>query len=77
MTAEPVTDSPAPWVAEHIRRFERTAGRPRPGMADLPLTICGRRSGLPRRTAPAYLRDGDAYVLTASNAGGTVTPPGT
>ncbi|MEV6729678.1 MULTISPECIES: nitroreductase/quinone reductase family protein [unclassified Streptomyces] len=68
-----VTDSPNPWVAEHIRRFEETAGRPRPGISDLLLTTRGRRSGLLRRTALAYVRDGDgegaAYVLTASNAG--------
>ncbi|GLW03991.1 hypothetical protein Slala05_76210 [Streptomyces lavendulae subsp. lavendulae] len=38
-------------------------------MADLLLTTRGRRSGLLRRTALAYVRDEDAYVLTASNAG--------
>ncbi|KUL47428.1 hypothetical protein ADL22_10210 [Streptomyces sp. NRRL F-4489] len=64
-----VHDSPTPWVAAHIRRFEETGGRPRPGMNDLLLTTRGRRSGLPRRTALAYVRAGDAYVLTASNAG--------
>ncbi|MCJ1679143.1 nitroreductase family deazaflavin-dependent oxidoreductase [Streptomyces sp. APSN-46.1] len=71
MTAESVTDSPNPWVAGHIRSFEATAGRPRPGISDLLLTTRGRRSGLLRRTALAYVRDGDgvAYVLTASNAG--------
>ncbi|MCX5376625.1 nitroreductase family deazaflavin-dependent oxidoreductase [Streptomyces sp. NBC_00091] len=66
---ETATDSPNPWVADHIRRFEETAGRPRPGITDLLLTTRGRRSGLLRRTALAYVRDGDAYVLTASNAG--------
>ncbi|MBT2402559.1 nitroreductase family deazaflavin-dependent oxidoreductase [Streptomyces sp. ISL-87] len=64
-----VSDSPNPWVAEHIRRFEETAGQPRPGISDLLLTTRGRRSGLLRRTALAYVRDGEAYVLTASNAG--------
>ncbi|UQW99282.1 nitroreductase family deazaflavin-dependent oxidoreductase [Streptomyces sp. RerS4] len=68
MTA-PVTDSPNPWVAEHIRRFEETGGVPRPGISDLLLTTRGRRSGVLRRTALAYVRDGEAYVLTASNAG--------
>ncbi|WP_329384162.1 nitroreductase family deazaflavin-dependent oxidoreductase [Streptomyces sp. NBC_01351] len=68
MTA-PVTDSTNPWVAEHIRRFEETAGRPRPGFSDLLLTTRGRRSGLLRRTALAFVRDGNTYVLTASNAG--------
>ncbi|MCX5013377.1 nitroreductase family deazaflavin-dependent oxidoreductase [Streptomyces sp. NBC_00555] len=71
MTAESVADSPNPWVADHIRRFEETAGRPRPGISDLLLTTRGRRSGVLRRTALAYVRDpdGEAYVLTASNAG--------
>ncbi|WP_051836313.1 nitroreductase/quinone reductase family protein [Streptomyces sp. NRRL F-2580] len=69
------TDSPNAWVAAHIRRFEETAGQPRPGISDLLLTTRGRRSGLLRRTALAYVRDGAdggdgaAYVLTASNAG--------
>ncbi|MFE4262536.1 nitroreductase/quinone reductase family protein [Streptomyces sp. NPDC056883] len=67
------TDSPNPWVADHIRRFEETGGVPRPGIRDLLLTTRGRRSGVPRRTALAYVPDGEAadaaYVLTASNAG--------
>ncbi|MFF7021207.1 nitroreductase family deazaflavin-dependent oxidoreductase [Streptomyces klenkii] len=67
--SDTIHDSPAPWVADHIRRFEETGGRPRPGVADLLLTTRGRKSGLLRRTALAYVRDGDAYVLTASNAG--------
>ncbi|MEV8532889.1 nitroreductase/quinone reductase family protein [Streptomyces sp. NPDC051211] len=66
---EPVLDSPAPWVAEHIRRFEETGGVPRPGVDDLLLTTRGRTSGVLRRTALAYVRDGGAYVLTASNGG--------
>ncbi|MFF3678923.1 nitroreductase/quinone reductase family protein [Streptomyces sp. NPDC002120] len=75
-TAGTATDSPNAWVAAHIRRFEETAGQPRPGISDLLLTTRGRRSGLLRRTALAYVRDGEAdgedgaaYVLTASNAG--------
>ncbi|MEU0395298.1 nitroreductase/quinone reductase family protein [Streptomyces sp. NPDC006208] len=64
-----VHDNPTPWIADHIRRFEETGGHPRPGVADLLLTTRGRRSGLLRRTALAYVRDEDAYVLTASNAG--------
>ncbi|MFF1415697.1 nitroreductase/quinone reductase family protein [Streptomyces sp. NPDC058289] len=68
-----MTDSPNPWVADHIRRFEETGGMPRPGIRDLLLTTRGRRSGVPRRTAPAHVPGGEAadatYVLTASNAG--------
>ncbi|GGR33330.1 nitroreductase family deazaflavin-dependent oxidoreductase [Streptomyces netropsis] len=69
-----IHDNPTPWVADHIRRFEETGGRPRPGVADLLLTTRGRKSGLLRRTALAYVRDGDAYVLTASNAGAARHP---
>jgi deazaflavin-dependent oxidoreductase (nitroreductase family) len=69
-----IHDNPTPWVADHIRRFEETGGHPRPGAADLLLTTRGRKSGLLRRTALAYVRDGDAYVLTASNAGAARHP---
>jgi deazaflavin-dependent oxidoreductase (nitroreductase family) len=64
-----VHDSPDPWIAEDIRRFEETGGRPRPGVNDLMLTTRGRRSGELRRTALVYERDGDRYVLAASNRG--------
>jgi deazaflavin-dependent oxidoreductase (nitroreductase family) len=64
-----VHDSPNAWVAEHIRRFEETGGRPRPGINDLLLTTRGRRTGELRRTALVYGDDGDRYVLAASNRG--------
>ncbi|MBW5480972.1 nitroreductase family deazaflavin-dependent oxidoreductase [Streptomyces bambusae] len=64
-----MTDSPDPLVADHIRRFLETGGQPRPGISDLLLTTRGRRSGRLRRTALAYVRDAEAYVLTASAAG--------
>lgn len=64
-----VHDSPNAWVAEHIRRFEETGGRPRPGVNDLLLTTRGRRSGELRRTALVYQRDGERYVVAASNRG--------
>ncbi|OLF07964.1 nitroreductase/quinone reductase family protein [Actinophytocola xanthii] len=64
-----VQDSPNPWVAEHIRRFEATGGRPRPGVDDLLLTTRGRRTGRLRRTALVYQRDEEHYVLAASNRG--------
>ncbi|MEV4003406.1 nitroreductase family deazaflavin-dependent oxidoreductase [Actinomadura sp. NPDC049753] len=64
-----VHDSPNAWVAEHIRRFEETGGRPRPGVNDLLLTTRGRKSGELRRTALVYGRDGDRYVVAASNRG--------
>ncbi|MFG1838425.1 nitroreductase family deazaflavin-dependent oxidoreductase [Micromonospora sp. NPDC049175] len=64
-----VHDSPHSWVAEHIRRFEETGGRPLPGVNDLLLTTRGRKTGELRRTALVYERDGDRYVLAASNRG--------
>jgi len=64
-----VHDSPNAWIADHIRRFEETGGRPRPGMNDLLLTTRGRKSGELRRTALVYARDGDHYILAASNRG--------
>jgi deazaflavin-dependent oxidoreductase (nitroreductase family) len=64
-----IFDSPNGWVAEHIRRYVQTNGQARPGMNDLLLTTRGRRSGKLRRTALVYARDGDRYILAASNAG--------
>ncbi len=64
-----IHDSPNPWIAEHIRRFQETGGRPRPGVNDLLLTTRGRRTGELRRTALVYGRDGERYVLVASNRG--------
>lgn len=67
--AEEVFDSPSDWVAQHIRRYVETDGQARPGMNDLLLTTRGRRSGKLRRTALVYARDGDRYIVAASNAG--------
>ncbi|KAB2345922.1 nitroreductase family deazaflavin-dependent oxidoreductase [Actinomadura rudentiformis] len=69
-----VHDSPNAWVAEHIRRFQETGGRPRPGVNDLLLTTRGRKTGRLRRTALVYERDGERYVLAASNQGGDHHP---
>ncbi|MGA5214668.1 nitroreductase family deazaflavin-dependent oxidoreductase [Streptomyces cinereoruber] len=66
---EEITDSPNAWVAEHIRQYLATGGRARPGMNDLLLTTRGRKSGTLRRTALLHVRDGERYVLAASNAG--------
>ncbi|GAA3445701.1 nitroreductase/quinone reductase family protein [Planomonospora venezuelensis] len=71
---EEVLDSPDGWVAGHIRRFLETGGRPRPGVDDLLLTTRGRRSGRLRRTALVYVRDGDRYVVAASNRGAAGNP---
>ncbi|AWS46075.1 nitroreductase family deazaflavin-dependent oxidoreductase [Streptosporangium sp. 'caverna'] len=66
---EDVHDSPNDWVARHIRSFLATGGQARPGMNDLLLTTRGRKSGTLRRTALVYGRDGDRFVLAASNGG--------
>ena len=73
MTEPPVVDSPRGWVNEHIRRYLATGGADghdwKPGVPTLLLTTRGRRSGLLRRTALIYGRDGDAYVVVASQGG--------
>lgn len=74
MTAgEQVLDSPASWVAEHIHRYVATDGAEghewRPGVFTLLLTTRGRRSGALRRTALIYGRDGDDYLVVASQGG--------
>ncbi|MEU4776958.1 nitroreductase family deazaflavin-dependent oxidoreductase [Micromonospora sp. NPDC023633] len=71
--SEQVLDSPQGWVADHIRRYVETDGAEghewRPGVFTLLLTTRGRRSGKLRRTALIYGRDGDAYLVVASQGG--------
>lgn len=79
MTAsEQVLDSPQGWVADHIRRYVATGGAEghewRPGVFTLLLTTRGRRSGKLRRTALIYGRDGDAYLVVASQGGAPQHP---
>ncbi|MFL6127961.1 MAG: nitroreductase family deazaflavin-dependent oxidoreductase [Mycobacteriales bacterium] len=68
-----VVDSPRGWVNEHIQRYVRTGGADghewKPGVPTLLLTTRGRKSGLLRRTALIYGRDGDSYVVVASQGG--------
>jgi deazaflavin-dependent oxidoreductase (nitroreductase family) len=54
------------WVyrRSHGRMWARFRGRP-----VLVLVTTGRRSGRPRATPLVYVTDGEAYVVTASNAG--------
>ncbi|MFF5171492.1 nitroreductase family deazaflavin-dependent oxidoreductase [Micromonospora sp. NPDC000089] len=72
-TNEQVVDSPEGWVAEHIQRYVETAGADghewRPGVFTLLLTTRGRKSGKLRRTALIYGRDGDDYLVVASQGG--------
>ncbi|MFS8104372.1 nitroreductase family deazaflavin-dependent oxidoreductase [Lentzea alba] len=68
-----VKDSPTGWVNEHIRKYVETDGAEghewRPGVHTLLLTTKGRKSGELRRTALIYQRDGDNYVVVASQGG--------
>src|SRR5690242_6296024 len=58
----------------YVLMYTLTGGRAYRGSADSPagflkLTTTGRKSGQPRSVDLIYIRDGDAYVVTASNAG--------
>ena len=67
-----VVDSPVGWVAKHIHEYEQSngaQGHKWRGQTTLLLTTRGRRSGKLRRTALIYGRDGENYLLVASNGG--------
>lgn len=69
---EVILDSPTGWVAKHIRRYVETGGKEGhryQGRDALLLTTRGRVSGQLRRTALFYGRDGDRYLLVASDGG--------
>ncbi|RMI46439.1 nitroreductase family deazaflavin-dependent oxidoreductase [Streptomyces triticirhizae] len=70
--AEPVSDSPVGWVANHVRGYLATDGRKGhryQGWNTLLLTTRGRRSSLLRRTALIYGEHEGRYLLVASNGG--------
>ena len=67
-----VTDSPVGWVHAHVRRYVESGGSRGhrwSGCDTLLLTTRGRRTGLLRRTALIYGRDGDRLVVVGSNGG--------
>lgn len=76
--AEPeVIDSPTEWVADHIKRYVDTdgaEGHEWRGVPTLLLTTKGRKSGLLRRSALIYGRDGDSLLLVASVGGAPKHP---
>ncbi|WP_433511649.1 nitroreductase family deazaflavin-dependent oxidoreductase [Nonomuraea sp. CA-143628] len=75
--SEEVLDSPTDWVADHIRRYVETDGRDGHMYQEWPtllLSTRGRKSGKLRRTALIYGRDGDRYLLVASNGGSDSHP---
>jgi deazaflavin-dependent oxidoreductase (nitroreductase family) len=73
MSRQQVTDSPTPWVAEHMQRYLESGGADghewRPGVPTLLLTTTGRKSGAKRRTALIYGQDADRFVIVASKGG--------
>lgn len=67
-----IHDSPTGWVNKHIREYIETDGKKghkHQGKDALLLTTRGRKSGLLRRTALFYGKDGDRYVVVASSGG--------
>ncbi len=67
-----IHDSPAGWVNKHIHDYVESDGKTGHswrGYPTLLLTTRGRKSGLKRRTALIYGRDGDNYVIVASRGG--------
>jgi F420H(2)-dependent quinone reductase len=72
-----LTDSPIGWVARHIRSYVRSDGKTGHrfhGRDALLLTTRGRKSGVLRRTALYYGRDGDRYLVVASGGGEPTHP---
>ncbi|MEU2563054.1 nitroreductase family deazaflavin-dependent oxidoreductase [Streptomyces longispororuber] len=72
-----VVISPTGWVAEQARLYEEsggTRGTTVQGAPCLLLDYRGRRSGLWRRTVLIYGRDGDDYLVVASNGGAAEHP---
>lgn len=74
---EQVYDSPKGWVRDHIEEYVRSNGKKGHrwrGFPALLLTTRGRRTGKLRRTALIYGRDGENYLIVASNGGATRHP---
>ena len=73
-----VVDSPTSWVGDHIRQYVESDGEKghewREGVRTLLLTAKGRKSGVWRRTALIYGRDGENYVIVASKGGAEKHP---
>jgi deazaflavin-dependent oxidoreductase (nitroreductase family) len=74
MMSEPneIHDSPTGWVNQHIHEYVESDGQKGHSWRGYPallLTTRGRKSGLLRRTALIYSRDGDDYIIVASRGG--------
>jgi deazaflavin-dependent oxidoreductase (nitroreductase family) len=63
---------------EHVRRYRETGGEIghiwKEGATTLLLTTTGRKSGEPRTTPLIYARDGDRFVIVASQGGAPEHP---
>jgi deazaflavin-dependent oxidoreductase (nitroreductase family) len=74
---EEIVDSPRGWVNRHVRRYvesEGEHGHRWRGLPTLLLTARGRTTGKLRRTGLIYGRDGDRFVVVASNGGAKEHP---
>lgn len=75
--SELVELSPVGWVAKQAQAYEESGGTKsitQGGAPCLLLDYQGRRSGTWRRTVLIYGRDGDSYLVVASNGGSDVNP---
>ncbi|MBB5869090.1 deazaflavin-dependent oxidoreductase (nitroreductase family) [Allocatelliglobosispora scoriae] len=75
--SESVKLSPVGWVAKQAALYEEsggTKGVTQGGAPCLLLDYLGRRSGVWRRTVLIYGRDGDDYLVVASNSGSDDEP---
>ncbi|MER7173210.1 nitroreductase family deazaflavin-dependent oxidoreductase [Streptomyces mesophilus] len=64
--------TPTDWVAKQARTYEESGGTKGTTVMGVPCLLLdyqGRKSGLWRRTVLIYGRDGDDYLLVASNGG--------
>ncbi len=76
MTTTP-KNSPVDWVGKHIEDYVASGGAEGHvfhGATALLLTVTGRTSGEPRRTALYYVADGERYVVVASQGGAPTDP---
>jgi deazaflavin-dependent oxidoreductase (nitroreductase family) len=68
-----------PFGQEHVQTYRETGGQVghlwKEGSTTLLLTTAGRKTGKPTTTPLIYARDGDDYVIVASQ-GGAPTHPG-
>ncbi len=76
-TKEQVFDSPTGWIKDHIHEYVESDGEKGylwHGVPTLLLTTRGRKSGLLRRTALIFGRDGKNFMIVASKGGAPKHP---